>query len=164
MTSQELSNMIFNIKDKITDKEFKDLMDKLSVKHKEDERDTYELRYIKRDTRLFPTKYRNIGWRLNEKIKTKKVKLGDVFNFDIDRIIEKQNGFFDDIDTRGYNFDITKMNGVRYISRIEADNDANDEWLNNYDVKCDANDADEYGIWFSFNTIFPIHIKKSTYL
>lgn len=160
MTTQELSNMIFNIKDKITDKEFKDLMEKLSLKHKEDERDTYELRYIVRNTRLCSTTRKNIGWRMDEKIKTKKVKLGDVFNFDIDRIIEKQNGFFDDIDTRGYNFDITKMNGVRYISRIESG--VNVEWLPNHDVRDEDADDDDNGIFLLYNHIFPIHIKKST--
>ena len=160
MTTQELSNMIFNIKDKITDKEFKDLMEKLSLKHKEDERDTYELRYVKRITRLCSTTRKNIGWRMDEKIKTKKVKLGDVFNFDIDRIIEKQNGFFDDIDTRGYNFEITIINGVRYISRIEGG--VGVEWLPNHDVRDEDVDDDDNGIFLIYNNIFPIHIKKST--
>ena len=48
MTSQELSNMVFAIKDKISDKEFKDLMDKLSVKNKEEkEEGLYIFEYIK---------------------------------------------------------------------------------------------------------------------
>ena len=46
MTSQELSNMIFEIKDKLTDKEFKDIMDKLSIKKKEQDDCFYELKYI----------------------------------------------------------------------------------------------------------------------
>ena len=36
MTSHELSNMIYDIKEKLTDKEFKDLMDKLSIKNEEE--------------------------------------------------------------------------------------------------------------------------------
>jgi len=48
MTSKELSNMVFAIKDKITDKEFKDIMDKLSIKNKEEEENNlYEFIYIK---------------------------------------------------------------------------------------------------------------------
>ena len=90
MTSQELSNMIFNIKDKITDKEFKDIMDKLSVKNEEEKQDTYELRYIKRDTRVGRITNKNIGWRMNDKIKIKKVKLADVCNCNINRIIESK--------------------------------------------------------------------------
>ena len=160
MTTQELSNMIFNIKNKITDKEFKDLMEKLSLKHKEDENDTYELRYIKRDTRLSVTTKNKIGWRMEEKIKTKKVKLGDVFNFDIDKIIEKQNGFFNNKDIKGFKFDIT--NGVRYISTIEEG--ANVEWLPNNDVRDEDQDVDDCGIFFLYNNILPIHIKKSTFL
>ena len=41
MSAQELSNMVFAIKDKITDKEFKDLMDKLSIKNQEDKKIIY---------------------------------------------------------------------------------------------------------------------------
>lgn len=161
MTSQELSNMIFNIKDKITDKEFKELMEKLSVKHKEDESDTYELRYIKRDTRLGRITNKNIGWRMNDKIKTKKVKLADVCNCDINRIIEKQNGFFDDIDASRYNYEITKMDGVRYFSKKHNGKEV--EWLQNHDIRDedgDVDDEDDCGIWFAFSDIFPIHIKK----
>ena len=48
MTSQELSNMIYDIKDKLTDKEFKDIMDKLSVKNKEEDKpELYEFTYMK---------------------------------------------------------------------------------------------------------------------
>jgi len=80
MTAQELSNMVFAIKDKITDKEFKDIMDKLSIKN-EEEKDTYEFKYVK-------TKYKmakvggeccgdEIGYKFTQKIKTRKVKLTD---------------------------------------------------------------------------------------
>ena len=41
MASQEIADMIFNLKDKLSDKEFKDIMDKLSIKKKEEEDDTY---------------------------------------------------------------------------------------------------------------------------
>lgn len=48
MTAQELSNMVFAIKEKISDKEFKDIMDKLSVKNeKEDKPELYEFTYMK---------------------------------------------------------------------------------------------------------------------
>ena len=45
MTSQELSNMVFAIKEKITDKEFKDIMDKLSIKNEEEDC-LYEFSYV----------------------------------------------------------------------------------------------------------------------
>ena len=160
MTSQELSNMIFNIKDKITDKEFKDIMDKLSVKNEEEKQDTYELRYIKRDTRVGRITNKNIGWRMNDKIKIKKVKLADVCNCNINRIIEKQNGFFEDIDATRYNYYITKKDGDRYFG---IKNGKEVEWLQNHDVRDedgDVDDEDDCGIWFAFSDIFPIHIKK----
>jgi len=48
MSAQELSDMVYAIKEKITDKEFKDIMDKLSVKNKEENKpELYEFTYMK---------------------------------------------------------------------------------------------------------------------
>ena len=51
MSSQEIADMVFNFKDKLTDKEFKDVMDKLAIKKKEDE-NMYIVRYIKQKKKL----------------------------------------------------------------------------------------------------------------
>ena len=165
MTSQELSNMIFSIKDKISDKEFKDIMEKLSIKHEEDKiENNYELRYFERETTLAPTPDREIGWRMNETIKIKKVKIAtepiygiNNLDFDIDKIIENQDGFFNDINIRGGDFVITKKNNVRYLGRQAP----NIEWLENFDAKENYEDGD-CGIWLIYKKIMPIHIKKST--
>ena len=50
MTSKKIADNIFNIKEKLTDKEFKDIMDLLSIKNKEEEEDEvelYEFTYMK---------------------------------------------------------------------------------------------------------------------
>lgn len=163
MTSQEISNMIFNIKDKITDKEFKDIMEKLSIKHEEDKKeDTYELRYIKRETLLSTTTpERDVAWRMKETIKIKKVKIDDDYlNLDavIDEIIENQDGFFNDINIGGGDFVITKKNNIRYLGKVPI---ANTDWLENFDAKENYEDGD-CGIWLIYKKLIPIHIKKST--
>jgi len=76
MTAQELSNMIFAIKEKISDKEFKDIMDKLSVKNeKEDKPELYEFTYMKmRKPSLDSDGNLDLHYNLcNYKIKTKDV-------------------------------------------------------------------------------------------
>lgn len=78
MTSRDLSDMIFSIKDKITDKEFKDIMDKLSIKNKEEEEEDkvelYEFTYMKmRKPIVFNEGYSFIYNFSNYKIKTKDV-------------------------------------------------------------------------------------------
>lgn len=94
MTSQELSDMVFAIKDKITDKEFKDIMDKLSVKNKEeDNAELYEFTYMKmRKPQVF--KFENssstYGYNLADfKIKTKKIIIDS--NIDPDVITNENN-------------------------------------------------------------------------
>ena len=52
MTSHELSNMIYDIKEKLTDKEFKDLMDKLSIKNEEEEECFYEFTYLEQEVSI----------------------------------------------------------------------------------------------------------------
>ena len=47
MTTHDLSNMIFNIKEKLTDAEFKEIMEKLSIKHREEANDMYEFIFYK---------------------------------------------------------------------------------------------------------------------
>lgn len=75
MTSQELSNMIFDIKEKLTDKEFKDIMDKLSVKNEEEDKlELYEFTYMKMRKPTFDRDGRDFVYNFsNYKIKTKDV-------------------------------------------------------------------------------------------
>ena len=96
MSAKELSNMVFSIKDKITDKEFKDIMDKLSIKNekeKEDEVELYEFTYMKmRKPQVF--KFHNscstYGYNLADyKIKTKNIIIDS--NIDPDVITNKNN-------------------------------------------------------------------------
>ena len=80
MTSKKIADNIFNIKEKLTDKEFKDIMDLLSIKNKEEEEDEvelYEFTYMKmRKPQVF--KFDNssstYGYNFADyKIKTKKI-------------------------------------------------------------------------------------------
>ena len=44
--------MIYDIKEKLTDKEFKDLMDKLSIKNEEEEECFYEFTYSEQEVSI----------------------------------------------------------------------------------------------------------------
>ena len=161
MTSQELSNMIFNIKDKISDKEFKDIMEKLSIKHEEDKNDdTFELRYIKKTTHLGVTSDRDIAWRLCEKIKVKKVKIKcEGLLYIVNKLILEQNGFFNDEDVK-LNFSIYEKDNIRYF---EKSCPCFWEWLENFNKKDDEDDEDDdNGIFLTYKQITPIHIKKES--
>lgn len=90
MTSKKIADNIFNIKEKLTDKEFKDIMDLLSIKNKEEEEDEvelYEFTYMKmRKPQVF--KFDNssntYGYNLADyKIKTKKVIIDPSIDPDI---------------------------------------------------------------------------------
>lgn len=79
MTAQELSNMVFAIKDKITDKEFKDIMDKLSVKNEEEDKpELYEFTYMKMRKPTLDKDGPSFVYNFaNYKIKTKNVVFKD---------------------------------------------------------------------------------------
>lgn len=154
--------MIFDIKNKITDKEYKDIMEKLAIKHDEEDKDTYELRYILKTTDLSQetsNNTRDIVWRMRDTLKIKKVKIENCINTNncINNIIEKQNGFFDDIDIDGYNYEISKKDGIRYLIKgVPYIN----EWLENYNSRDVDEDDDDKGIYLVYKNIIPIHIKK----
>jgi len=75
MTSKKIADSIFNIKEKLTDKEFKEIMDKLSIKNKEEDKvELYEFTYMKmRKPTLDKNGHSFIYNFANYKIKTKNV-------------------------------------------------------------------------------------------
>ena len=88
MTSHELADMIYSLKEKLTDKEYKDIMEKLSVKKQEEEEEgagnVYVLKYVITKIKMtyigveeWEEGEREIGYNFNSKIKTKKVILGN---------------------------------------------------------------------------------------
>jgi len=114
MTSQEIADMVFNFKDKLTDKEFKDVMDKLAIK-KKDEGNIYEVRYIKQKRKLT---YGDGGlfYKIDPSYKVKNVKIPDgdeeLKNL-IDELIEVIK------DNKSYKIppiDIRKKNGENYFT------------------------------------------------
>jgi len=169
MASHELAGLIYDIKQKLTDEEYKNIMEKLSIKNKE-EGEMYEVRYIKQKRKLT---YREGGlyYRIEPKYKIKKVKLyPNCINLKdvIDDIIERMG---EDKTFRIPTFEITKKNGEYFIR--PADEDI--IWCNNpYDDKglckcgnCDDDDDDddderakEKGAFIGFREILIIDIKK----
>jgi len=160
MASQEIADMIFNFKDKLTDKEFKDVMDKLAIKKKEEE-DMYEVRYIKQRRKL---SYREGGmyYKIEPKYKIKKVKLYDNterFKRVIDELIELIG------EVKDYTIPhmrIRKRNDEYFIELVDVEA----IWCNNpYDDNSENNDdennrAKAKGAFVSFNEYLIIDIKK----
>lgn len=125
MTSHELADMIYSVKEKLTDKEFKDIMEKLSIKKKEEE-DVYEFKYIKTTTHMCEIGCEccvgeKIGWKFRQKVKTRKVKISKHERWiALERIMK----------------DINSDNGHLYDD-LMIDKIGNEYYLDFYDSECD---------------------------
>lgn len=97
MTSHELADMIYSVKEKLTDKEFKDIMEKLSIK-KEEEEDTpelYEFTYMKmRKPFLDKDEVGFVYNFANYKIKTKNVVFEDDDQFKKELLSNNHNWLY----------------------------------------------------------------------
>ena len=153
MTSQELSNMIFNIKEKITDKEFKDIMDALGIVHKKDEKqDVYLFKYYKMKLDVGRFHDGVMGNRLKYKYKETKVVLHP--NFEgvgfINRIMNNiKHGI-------NYEFYIKKdrENKENYPELCSAP-----KTIQTLECMKDATDDDD-SVLLEYNEIIPISIEK----
>jgi hypothetical protein len=90
--TRELLNMIDNIKEKISDREYKELVEKTSQIHLK-KHDLYEIKYVKQVLQLDCDNQQKKEFKLYNNIvkyvKTKTVKLLNSYNHDIDDVIEK---------------------------------------------------------------------------
>ena len=166
MTSQEIADMVFNFKDKLTDKEFKDVMDKLAVK-KKDEGNIYEVRYIKQKRKLT---YGDGGlfYKIDPSYKVKNVKIPDgdeeLKNL-IDELIEviKDNKSYkippiDIISKNGENYFTLSVNPVLWCNNPYAK--ANCDCGN-----CESDDEDDdrakqKGAYIGFREMLIVSIEK----
>jgi hypothetical protein len=159
MTCQELSNMIFNIKEKITDKEFKDIMDALGIVHKKDEKqDVYLFKYYKMKLDIGRTHNGFIGNRLKYKYKERKVVLHH--NTGGESAINDCMDYIKNVGN-SYEFYIKKdkenkenypqlMRSCKTINRIES--------MKRNDEEDDEDDDDI--VLLEYNEIIPISIEK----
>ena len=161
MTAQELSNMVFAIKEKITDKEFKDIMDKLSIKN--DEEDClYEFSYVEQtqitkcDDDDDIDKYYVLKTKLRKKI-IRKIVMEDTC-LKLEDFI-KNPPYYSDMHLYFNYTDETKLhiacnsNSPTYFSKDYV----------NIDMKTDNGDTIsnwENGVWIQFQSIIPISLKK----
>tara|TARA_B110000444_G_C18481766_1_gene429472 strand:- start:37 stop:558 length:522 start_codon:yes stop_codon:yes gene_type:complete len=171
MASQEIADMIFNLKDKLSDKEFKDIMDKLSIKKKEEEEDdTYMITYIKQEHKLTYDDDNGIYYKIEHMYKQRKVKLFDDADFKklIDDLID--NNFLNMIDL--YNrlkipsMKIIKLHNQYFLKPYNErrvwlhlpyhkdENENENENENNED------DDNAKGMFLKFNECLIINIKK----
>jgi len=158
MTAQELSNMVFSIKDKITDKEFKDLMDKLSVKN-EEEKDTYEFKYVKTKCNLAQIGCGcccdEIGYRFTQTIKTKKVKLtGNKRWYRIEAIMKDINNDMGYL----YKFCLAEDNNEYYLELENKDVCGDYSMLQNPKLK--DKEMENTNVFVTYNNILAISLKK----
>tara|TARA_R100001198_G_scaffold88980_2_gene65118 strand:+ start:82 stop:615 length:534 start_codon:yes stop_codon:yes gene_type:complete len=171
MTSQELSNMIYNIKEKLTDIEYKEIMDTLAIKNKNEE-NMYEVRYIKQKRKLTYGDGGGLFYKIEPIYKVKNVKIPDgdegLKTF-IDELIELIK------DKKMYKIppiDVCKIKGEYYFSFCPNPV----LWCNNpYQQKCNCKDcnsddddedecederAKEKGCFIGFRHILIVSIEK----
>lgn len=169
MASQELGDMIYNIKEKLTDKEFKDIMDKLAIKNKEEEGTIYEVRYIKQKRKLT---YSGGGlfYEIEPKYKLKKVKVLDgeeMMKTLIDEMIEMIN---ENKEHKIPPLNISKKNGEYYFefavnpiiwcnnpytkTKCDCGNCESD------DDECEEGRAKQRGCYVGFRDVLILSIEK----
>ena len=157
MTAQELSNMVFAIKEKITDKEYKDIMDKLSIKNEED--CFYEFSYIEQtpitkcDDDDDINKFYSLKTKLTKRI-IRKIEIGDasIKLYDFIRnppYYSHLHLYFNYTDETKLHIDAYFTNTPTYFSRDCV----------NVDNKADTGNW-ENGVWIQYQTIIPISLKK----
>ena len=154
MSAQNVASLMYDIKEKITDKEFKEIMDALGVVHKNEKKeDVYLFKYYKMKLDVGRMHDGNMGNRLKYKYKETKVvlheklKVGDNF---IDRLMSNIKSGLD------YEF---------YISKDKENKEAYPELMKLYKtvstLECmkDAEEDDDI-VLLEYNEIIPISIKK----
>lgn len=155
MTAQNVASLMYDIKEKITDKEFKDIMDALGVAHKkEEQQDVYLFKYYKMKLDVGRLHRGAMGNRLKYKYKETKVVLHPDFQ-DIGFINRIMNNIKQGLD---YEFYIKKdrenketypvlSRACKTIESLECMKDASDN-----------NDDDL--VLLEYNEIIPISIEK----
>jgi len=153
MTAQNVASLMYDIKEKITDKEFKDIMDALGVVHKEDKKqDVYLFKYYKMKLDVGRMNDGAIGNRLKYRYKETKVVLHDNLTEDgfINRVM---NNIKHGIDCEFY---------------IKKDRENKEEYpelartcktVENLECMKDATE-DDYLVFLEYNEIIPISIEK----
>ena len=160
MTSQELSNMVFAIKEKITDKEYKDLMDKLSIKNEEEDC-LYEFSYVEQRPITFCDDDDNIDkyYILKTKLRKKIIKkiVIETASVDLKDFIKNPPYYshmylyFNYTDETILHIGAIEVNSPSYFSRDCV----------NIDMKTDNGGSNwENGVWIQFQSIIPISLKK----
>ncbi len=153
MTAQNVASLMYDIKEKITDKEFKDIMDALGVVHKEDKKqDVYLFKYYKMKLDVGRMSDGVMGNRLKYRYKETKVVLHDSLTGDgfINRIM---NNIKDGID---YEFYIRKdrENKEEYPELVKTS-----KTVESLESMKDATE-DDYLVFLEYNEIIPISIEK----
>ncbi len=178
MTSKKIADSIFNIKEKLTDKEFKDIMDLLSIKNKEEDKvELYEFTYLKNKPKMDKMKLNNrkFGYNFdNFKTKTKIVTIGSNTVFcpnHLKNLIENENNML-----QKQTFKITKEkdNNTDYPELLFGGyygycSSVNEKWCSNpYDRDEDSDyndsnsdsDEDRKGVFIRYRKYIGLSLKK----
>jgi len=169
MTSKEIADMIYNFKDKLTDKEFKDIMDKLSIKNKEEQEeqeDIYVVRYIKQKPILSYDGDGDLYYKFSTKYKIRKVKLNNnriSFKEMIDGLVRE---FRSGVSYSIPHLDIIKKDGEYFLENrdFELLNWYNNPHINNCRcLNCENGDDDkskERGVFINYYKSLILDIRK----
>ena len=154
MTAQNVASLMYDIKEKITDKEFKDIMDALGVVHKNDKKqDVYLFKYYKMKMDINRMWDGRMGNRLRYKYKEIKVVLHEDIQGD-DDINRIMNNIKSGID---YEFIILDKKDDYPILTTSHKSVEDLEPIEDYDGK---EDDDKKPVLLEYNEIIPISIEK----
>jgi hypothetical protein len=158
MTAQNVASLMYDIKEKITDKEFKDIMDALGVVHKNDEKqDVYLFKYYKMKMDIGRMHNGCMGNRLRYKYKEIKVVLhSDLDDGTIELLMNNVKSGID------YEFIIyNKKDKDKYPVLNRAHKTIDDlEPVEDYENYKDGEDDDKKPVLLEYNEIIPISIEK----
>ena len=149
MTAQKVATLMYDIKEKITDKEFKDIMDALGLVHKKNDRNVYELTYIALKNEIGKLEDGTYGHMITHQFKTKKVHLDTNLDNEqyMNTIIKNiRNGIH-------YSFHLEEQDDLEYL--VLCKGDSNIVVLENI-----QNTTEDNGIPLQYDGIVLVDIKK----
>ena len=150
MTAQNVASLMYDIKEKITDKEFKDIMDALGVVHKTKDRNVYELTYIRGKYEVGKLDDGSYGNMITHRFKTKKVY--------VDTKLEKDDWI--------YRMIRNTRNGICYSWILEKQDDleypvlCKDDAADMVELEDIHNPKEDCGITLQYDGIILVEIKK----
>ena len=168
MDIQGISNKIYDLKEKISDAEYKDLMDLLKLHHEEHtDREWYNFTYISTKNIVYHNGDQ-IGYKLETKKKCKKVYVKSA-NYNMVKFFLNHIEKIGNDSDNDFQFRINKVDNEFELELGTMKNNYKSVWFQNpyrtpdRDTEGDGSREEmenEYGVWLNYKSVIPISLKK----